>query len=76
MHMADIVFAKIDKKSKPIKKMEKKVHKSLQKRRINLDNEKFDIQSVLKEHLGPLPSRDEMNSTSDQIIQRDAEQND
>lgn len=42
-----VVFDKIDRKSKPIKKEEKIVYENLKRKRIFLDAENFDILSVL-----------------------------
>jgi hypothetical protein len=47
MNFMRVVFQKIDRKSKPIKKEEKIVHENLKRKRIHLDSENFDILSVL-----------------------------
>jgi hypothetical protein len=47
MNFMRVVFQKIDRKSKPIKKEEKIVHENLKRKRIFLDSENFDILSVL-----------------------------
>ena len=47
MNFIKVVFQKIDRKSKPIKKQEKLVSENLKRRRIFLEEENFDILSVL-----------------------------
>ena len=47
MNFVRVVFQKIDRKSKPIKKEEKIVYENLKRKRIHLDAENFDILSVL-----------------------------
>lgn len=47
MNFIRVVFQKIDRKSKPIKKEEKIVCDNLKRKRIFLDAENFDILSVL-----------------------------
>jgi hypothetical protein len=42
-----VVMQKIDRKSKPIKKQEKLVSENLKRKRIFLEEENFDILSVL-----------------------------
>jgi hypothetical protein len=47
MNFIRVVFQKIDRKSKPIKKQEKLVNENLKRKRIFLEQENFDILSVL-----------------------------
>ena len=47
MQFIRVVFQKIDRKSKPIKKQEKIVTENLKRKRIFLEEENFDILSVL-----------------------------
>ncbi len=47
MNFIKVVFQKIDRKSKPLRAEEKKVYDNLRKKRIFLDQENFDILSVL-----------------------------
>lgn len=47
MNFIRVVFQKIDRKSKPIKKQEKLVSENLKRKRILLEEENFDILSVL-----------------------------
>jgi hypothetical protein len=47
MNFIKVVFQKIDRKSKPIKKQERIVCENLKKKRIFLEQENFDILSVL-----------------------------
>lgn len=47
MNFIKVVFQKIDRKSKPIKKQEKLVSENLKRKRIMLEEENFDILSVL-----------------------------
>ena len=47
MSFIKVVFQKIDRKSKPIKKQEKLVSENLKRKRIFLEEENFDILSVL-----------------------------
>jgi hypothetical protein len=47
MNFIKVVFQKIDRKSKPIKKQEKLVSENLKRKRIYLEEENFDILSVL-----------------------------
>jgi hypothetical protein len=47
MNFIRVVFQKIDRKSKPIKKQEKLVSENLKRKRIFLEEENFDILSVL-----------------------------
>jgi len=47
MNFLQVVIQKVDRKSKPIKKQEKLVSENLKRRRIFLEQENFDILSVL-----------------------------
>ena len=47
MNFIKVVYQKIDRKSKPIKKQEKLVSENLKRRRIFLEEENFDILSIL-----------------------------
>jgi hypothetical protein len=44
-----VLLRKIDRRSKPIKKQEKIVSQNLKKKRIFLEEENFDIMSILKQ---------------------------
>ncbi len=48
MNFITLVLTKIDRKSKPIKKQEKYVNENLKRKRIFLEQENFDILSVLQ----------------------------
>jgi len=48
MQFISVVFQKIHRKSKPIKKQEKLVSENLKRKRIFLEEENFDIINVLQ----------------------------
>ena len=48
INFMQVLFQKIDRKSKPIKKLERAVNMNLKKKRIYLESDNFDILNVLK----------------------------
>jgi len=63
MNFIEVVLSKISKKSKPIKKQEKKVNENLKRKRIFLDQEDFDILTVLQR-----PEKKSVHSENSPIV--------
>lgn len=61
MNFVEVVLTKIDKKSKPIKKQEKLVNENLKRKRIFLEEENFDILTVLARPENKINNEDSLN---------------
>lgn len=51
INFMQVLFQKIDRKHKPIKKQEKIVNRNLKRKRIFLENENFDIMKILQQSI-------------------------
>lgn len=51
INFMQVLFQKVDRKSKPIKKQEKLVCRNLKRKRIFLENENFDIMKILQQSI-------------------------
>lgn len=49
INFMQVLFQKIDRKNKPIKKQEKLISRNLKRKRIFLENENFDILKILQQ---------------------------
>lgn len=47
INFMQVLFQKIERKNKPIKKQEKIINRNLKRKRIYLENENFDIMKIL-----------------------------
>lgn len=56
-----VIFQKIDRKSKPIKKQEKIINENLKRKGIFLEQENFDILSVLQQSQHAIPKMIQSN---------------
>lgn len=64
MNFVEVVLTKIDKKSKPIKKQEKLVNENLKRKRIFLEEENFDILTVLARPENKISNEDSLNGAN------------